>query len=147
MTNARLRSAITTVSAQNFANGRVAHNLQPVNIDMLQQGRLMQGTLPVTPTKASLQPLNRPVNRAALPAAAADDQHFVTRNAGPNVQPRPMTPAPQANPGSWQRFGSKPGHANPGAGSAPTQSQGGWKRFEPRPSGGSPAPRGGEYRL
>jgi len=245
MTNARLRSAITTVSAQNFANGLVAHNLQPVSVAMLQQGRLMQGMLPVIPSKASLPPLNQPVNHAALPATAAHDQPFVARSAGPasrtvlpagpmdpkanrqpasgnaparagsmapatrpgsagtprtaalgaqaarplagqpgtpagwpqsgrdnqiarstesmnrpgagvppkaapappSVPPRPMIPAPQGKQGSWQRFGSKPGHANPGAGSAPTQSQGGWKRFEPRPSGGSPAPRGGEYRL
>jgi hypothetical protein len=83
MTSAHLRSAITTVSAQNFASGRIAHNLQPVNIDMLQQGRLMQGTLPVTPTKASLQPLNRPVNRAVLPTPAANNLHFITRRAGP----------------------------------------------------------------
>jgi len=82
MTNAHLRSAITTVSAQNFANGAIAHNLQPVNVDMLQQGSLMQGTLPVTPTKASLQPVNRAVNPAALPATAANNQHFISRSVG-----------------------------------------------------------------
>jgi hypothetical protein len=104
MTNAHLRGAITTVSAQNFANGRIAHNLQAVNIDMLQQGSLMQGTLPVTPTKASLQPLNRPVNRAALPTTAANNQHFVTRRAGPTS--RTSLPAGQINPlGNGQRAG------------------------------------------
>jgi hypothetical protein len=96
MTNAHLRSAITTVSALNFANGRIAHNLQAVNVDMLQEGSLMQGTLPVTPTKASLQPLNRPVNRAALPATAAHSQHFVTRSARPPS--RTSLPAGQINP-------------------------------------------------
>jgi hypothetical protein len=82
MTNAHLRGAITTVSSQNFANGRIAHNLQPVNDNMLRQGSLMQGRLPVTPTRASLQPVNRPVNRAALPTAAANNQHFFTRSVG-----------------------------------------------------------------
>jgi hypothetical protein len=96
MTNAHLRSAITMVSAQNFANGRIAHNLQPVNIDMLQQGSLMQGTLPVTPTKASMQPLNRPVNRAALPTTVAHNQHFVSRSAVP--APRASLPLGQINP-------------------------------------------------
>ena len=104
MTNAHLRSAITTVSAQNFANGRIVHNLQAVNIDMLQQGSLMQGTLPVTPTKASLQLLNRPVNPASLPPAAANNQHFVTRSAGPAS--RTALPAGQINPsGNVQRAG------------------------------------------
>jgi hypothetical protein len=95
-TNAHLRSAITMVSAQNFANGRIAHNLQPVTIDMLQQGSLMQGTLPVTPTKASLLPLNQPVNREAMPAPLASNQHFITRSAGPG-SPRSL-PAGQINP-------------------------------------------------
>ena len=67
MTNTNLRAAITAVSAQNFASGRIAHNLQAVDANMLQQASLIQGTLPVTPTQASLQPVNRPVNPAALP--------------------------------------------------------------------------------
>ena len=104
MTNAHVRGAITTVSAQNFANGRIAHNLQPVNENMLQQASLMQGTLPVTPTKASLQPVNRPVNRAALPASAANNQHFITRSAGPAS--RASLPAGQMNPlANGQRVG------------------------------------------
>jgi hypothetical protein len=223
MTNAHLRGAITTVSAQDFASGRIAHNLQPVNIDMLQQGRLMQGTLPVTINQASLQPLNRPVNRAVLPTPAANNLHFMTRSAGPaarssrpsgqmnspanrqragayvptragspppatpsdiagtrqntavsalaarpvtgqagapagwrrfgggnpithspavinrpgadgapkaaptsqDAPPRPLTPAPQGNQGGWQRFGSQPAPANPGAGGAAAPGQGG----------------------
>ena len=104
MTNAHLRSAITAVSAQNFANGRIAHNPQPVNIDMLQQGSLIQGALPVIPSKASLQPLNRPVNRTALPTTAAHNQHFVTRSAG--LASRTSLPAGQMNPlGNGQRAG------------------------------------------
>jgi len=105
MTNAHLRGAITTVSSQNFANGRIAHNLQPVNENMLRQGSLMQGTLPVTPTKASRQPVNRPVNRAALPTAAANNQHFFTRSAGPAS--RASLPAGQMNPmANGQRAGA-----------------------------------------
>ena len=105
MTNARLRGAITTVSSQNFANGRIAHNLQPVNENMLRQGSLMQGRLPVTPTRASLQPVNRPVNRAALPTAAANNQHFFTRSAGPAS--RTSLPAGRMNPmANGQRAGA-----------------------------------------
>jgi hypothetical protein len=105
MTNPHLRGAITTVSSQNFANGRIAHNLQPVNENMLRQGSLMRGTLPVTPTRASLQPVNRPVNRAALPPAAVNNQRFFTRSTGPAS--RASLPAGQMNPmANGQRAGA-----------------------------------------
>ena len=83
MTHAYMRAAITAVSSQNFANGRIAKNLQPVEEQMLQRASLIQGMLPITPTLASQQPVNRSVNPAALPPTAAINQHFVTRNAGP----------------------------------------------------------------
>jgi hypothetical protein len=140
MTNARMRGAITTVSSQNFANGRIARNLQPVNQNMLRQGSLMQGRLPVTPTKASLQPVNRPVNRGALPAAGANNQRFSTRNGGPAS--RASLPAGQMNSqANGQRAGA---NAPARAGSmAPTTrpgmagtrqntamgAQAGWQRF------------------
>ena len=152
MTNAHLRAAITAVSAQNFANGRIAHNLQPVDENMLQQASLIQGTLPVTPTQASLQPVNRPVNPAALPAPAAINQHFVTRSAGPasraslpagqsipmvndqrasaNVPARAGSMAPSTRSsvvGSPQNTSIGAQTARPLAGQPGTQ--GGWKKF------------------
>jgi hypothetical protein len=87
MTVPYLQAAITTVPAQNFANGRTAHNLEPVNENMLRQGSLLQGALPVAPTQASPQPVGRPVNRAALPRTAV---------AAPPGQ------------GEWDRIDSRP---------------------------------------
>lgn len=82
LTNPQLRAAVTTVSSQNFANGRIGDDLYPVNVSLLEQGSLIQGPLPVTPTKLSVQPVDRPVNHAALPSVASN-QHFVTRSDGP----------------------------------------------------------------
>ena len=96
LTNAQLRSAITTVSAENFANGRIPHNPQPVDEDIFRQGIVMRGALPVAPTKTSLQPVDRPVSRAALPATAAIDQHFYTRSPVPAR--RAPLPAEHVNP-------------------------------------------------
>ena len=152
MTNAHLRAAITVVSAQNFANGRIAEGLQAVDDDMLQQASLIQGTLPVTPTQASLQPVNRPVNPAALPAPAVINQRFNTRSAGP-VSRAPL-PAGQTIPmvndqraradlhapassmeastppavvGSRQNTSIGIQTVRPSAG--PPATQGGWKKF------------------
>jgi hypothetical protein len=83
LTNPDLRGAVTTVSTQNFANGRIGHDLYPVNESILEQGSFIQGPLPVTPGNSSLQPVDRPVNRAALPAATLTNRHFVTRSPVP----------------------------------------------------------------
>jgi hypothetical protein len=88
MTDEHLRGAITAVTSENFVNGLIAHNLEPPDENMLRLGSLIQGTLPVTPTKASVQPVNRPANRTALPGAAV---------AVPRGQ------------GEWDRIDSQPG--------------------------------------
>jgi hypothetical protein len=95
LTNVHLRGAVTTASAQDFANGRFGHDLYPVNEMLLEQGTLIQGPLPVSPTKASLQLVNRPVNRAALPTTAARGQHFIAGSTG--AAPRTSLPAGQTN--------------------------------------------------
>jgi len=152
LTNAHLRGAVTTASVQDFANGRIGHDLYPVNEAILEQGSLIQGPLPVTPTKASLQSVNRPVNRAALPTAAANNRHFITMSAGPAS--RLSLPAGQRYPlANGQRAGANlPAQAgsmapttpsgmvgarqNPAFGpqaarplTAPPETHTGWRRF------------------
>jgi hypothetical protein len=155
MTHADLWGAITVVPSQDFANGRIKHSLQPVNESMLQQGSLMQGTLPVTPTKASLQLVNRPVNRAALPTNAADNQHFFTRTVGPGSraylpagQMNPMANKPPAGANPPTRAGSMapaPQNAQPRPLTpVPQGNAGGWRRFSlpAVPGAGQTAPLG-----
>jgi hypothetical protein len=83
VTNPHLRAAVTTLSAQNFANARVGHDLYPVNEAMLQQGSLIEGALSIAPATNSLRAVARPVNPAVLPLAATHDQIFFTRNVPP----------------------------------------------------------------
>ena len=141
-TNTNLRSAITTVSLQDFAIGRVAHNLQAVDDDILQQGILLRGALPVAPTKVSLLPVDRPVSPAALPSPAAIDQHFYARNPVPThraslpPEQHTGTPEPESAQSGWRHFSTHPAPANPGTG----RGQGEWKHFGPRPSGGGNPP-------
>jgi hypothetical protein len=91
LTNLDLRGAVTTLSVENFANGRTGHDLYPVNATLLEQGSLIQGPLPVTPTKSSLRPVERSVNRAALPPAADRNLQLFTRNVGPAPRPSDAT--------------------------------------------------------
>jgi len=78
MTDPHVRGALTTVSTQDFANGHIAHNGRPADENMLRQASVVRGTLPVVPTRASLQPSNKPVNRAGLPSSTAG--HFFSRS-------------------------------------------------------------------
>jgi len=88
--NGRIRGGITTVSAQNFANGQIPRNVRPLDTNTLRQASLVNGTLPVAPTRQSLQPINRPVNRASLPAASASTQRFFASRPTP-AAPRPFS--------------------------------------------------------
>jgi len=85
MSNGRVRGALTTVSTQDFVNGRMARNSQPVNESMLRGAGVVRGTLPVVPTRASLQPGTKAVNGAALPRATGGSEHFFSRNTGPTT--------------------------------------------------------------
>jgi len=85
MTDTHVRGALTTVSTQDFVNGRTARNLQPVNESMLRGAGVVRGTLPVVPTRASLQPGTKAVNGAALPRATGSGEHFFSRNTGPTT--------------------------------------------------------------
>src|ERR1019366_580386 len=95
LTDPHLRAAVTTLSVANFSNGRIGDDVYPVNQALLQQGSFIQGALPVSPAKDSLQAVNRPVNRAALPTGTERNHHFFTLGVNANYQP--SDPAAQAN--------------------------------------------------
>src|SRR5579859_7374690 len=125
-TNSNVRRGITTVSARDFGSGRVPRNTRPISASTLRGARLVQGSLPVAPTRQSLSPTGRTVNRPLSPARA---QTFFSRNqaaggfgrnqstGGAQTFPgrgsvnRGGQLATQPNAGSnvrsgWQRFGS-----------------------------------------
>ena len=88
--NTRVRQALTTVPAVQFGRGSIAASRQAVTPEMLKQGQLVAGRLPVVPTRESLSAVKRPVNPAALPAHSDANQHFFTKTTPP-AGPRPFT--------------------------------------------------------
>jgi len=90
LSNGRVRQGLTTVPAAQFGRGQIAASHQAVTPEMLKQGQLVAGGLPVVPTRASLSPVNRPANPAALPAHSNTNQHFFTKTTPP-AGPKPFT--------------------------------------------------------
>jgi len=89
LTNERVRGAITTVSAQDFASGRIPRNPRAIDANTLRQAGVVNGTLPVVPNRQSLQSVNRPVNRGSLPSAAGNGERFFSRRTAP-ARPAPF---------------------------------------------------------
>ncbi len=79
MTNGRIRGAITSVSTQNFVNGRIRNNYQPVSENMLHGASMMHGALPVAPNRGNFGA--RVGNRAGFSSPSANGQHFFSRSS------------------------------------------------------------------
>ncbi len=154
MTDARIRSAVRNVSAQDFASGRMGRSM-PVSESMMRSGSMMRGSLPVAHTQASMGA--RAGNFSSYRSGAANSEHFFSRSGSTsagrsyNMTGRAggSTETGQRAAGgssyNWQRYstsGRAPAAGN-GSGfqgrSAPaTQgSQNNWQRFA------SPSPYGG----
>ena len=89
LNNPRVRGAITQVSTEDFARGRVPRNPQAVDANALRGGQLIRGTVPAVPTRESLRPVDRPVNTAALPRGGNQRDNFFTRRQPP-AGPQPF---------------------------------------------------------
>jgi hypothetical protein len=83
LSNPNIRRAITTMPADEFGRGMANGYGHDVNAAMLRQGRMVQGTLPVVPTRSSLMPANRLASRSALPSQAVMNTHFYSRSPVP----------------------------------------------------------------
>ncbi|MGB6432296.1 MAG: DUF6600 domain-containing protein [Candidatus Acidiferrales bacterium] len=71
--NDRLRGALSTVPAGRFGAGRVG--ITPASRDMIRQGSMMTGRMPVAPTRGSLSASGRAANPSTI-SARANDEHF-----------------------------------------------------------------------
>jgi hypothetical protein len=80
LTNPNIRRAITTMPADQFGRGMVRGLGRSVDEATLRQGRMVQGTLPVVPTRASLMPGNRLANPSAIPSRAVSNTRFYSRS-------------------------------------------------------------------
>src|SRR5208282_408329 len=83
LTNPNVRRAITTMPANEFGRGLAARGFgRGVDAGTLRSGQMVRGSLPVTPTRASLMPGNRIASRSAIPSRSINSMHFYSRNSG-----------------------------------------------------------------
>jgi hypothetical protein len=158
----RMRGAITSVSAHDFASGRMGH-FQPVSEGMLRSASMVRGTLPVAPTRESLG--SRVEGRGSFASSRFNGQHFYSRNPAPmnrvssfNAEAGQMRSMVQRGPSAESRAGAYAGNSGFRSNSmtgARTPAPGGqgnanWQRFSTaNPSSRWPASvnmgtRGGE---
>ena len=83
LNNPNIRRGITTMPADRFGKGAVRGFGHSVDAATLRQGQMLQGTLPVVPTRASLLPGNRLARGSAIPARSANNMHFYSRTPVP----------------------------------------------------------------
>jgi len=83
LNNPNVRRGITTASAQDFMNGRVPRNPRAIDAGVLRQAQVVQGTLPVSPTRNALQPAGRAASTHTIPRQVASNPRFFTKSPAP----------------------------------------------------------------
>ena len=144
--NDRLRGAISTVPADRFGAGRVG--VTPATRDMVRQGSMITGRMPVAPTRASLSASGRAANPSTI-SSRADSQHFysvrqtaaVSRSFDQTAAAERQSIQQNARYGANnavndQRGGAQSSFSRPGgAGSSSAPGGEGWHRFGDSGSG------------
>jgi hypothetical protein len=141
--NARVPNAVSGVNARDFGRGAV-NGVRSINTSELGHTSVMQGALPVSPSRESLRMSDRPVSGAlAARAAQSGNERFVASRTAPASNRVPfgslnqrMQSASRAtgNGGGFSRAGGPQGAS--GRGSEPgvatnsprASTQGGWTR-------------------
>jgi len=114
LTNPNIRRAITTMPADQFGRGMVRGYGRGVDATTLRQGRMVQGTLPVVPTRASLMPGNRRASPSAIPSRAVSNTRFFSRNPVParpesfNQRAAQIQEMVRQNPLGTSNYGARP---------------------------------------
>jgi len=115
LTNPNIRRAITTMPADRFGKGAVRGFARGVDAATLREGRMVQGTLPVVPTRASLMPGNRLASPSAIPSRAINNTRFYSRNPVParpesfNQRAAQIQQMVRQNPLGTSNYGARPG--------------------------------------
>jgi hypothetical protein len=146
LTNPNIRRAITTMPADQFGKGMVRGFGRGVDAATLRQGQMVQGTLPVVPTRASLMPGNRLASPTAIPSRAINNMRFFSRNPVParpesfNQRAAQIQQMVRQNPSGGSNYVARPG-ANSTArfGSAGSTGSGGFQNAN-RPGSVNPRP-------
>jgi hypothetical protein len=83
LNNPNIRRAVTIMPADQFGKGMVRGFGRSVDAATLRQGQMVQGTLPVAPTRASLMPGNRLARASAIPSRAVSNTRFYSKSPVP----------------------------------------------------------------
>ena len=87
LTNERVRQGLTTMPAKQFGQARAPAHPQPIDAATFREGGLLTGSVPVTPTRESLRPTDRPVNPAAMPSHGTSQRFFTKSESAPVPRP------------------------------------------------------------
>jgi Family of unknown function (DUF6600)/FecR protein len=116
--NPRGLRGFTTVSTQDFRNGRVPRNSSRISSSQLRQAQMIRGGIPASPTRQSFSPTGRTVARSVTAgrnqtffssnrASRAGSQRFSARTSSNNSSRFANRVGSAASPRSgWQRFGA-----------------------------------------
>ena len=85
LTNANVRAGISRASAEDFVRGRIPRQQRPIDVSALREGHLVQGRIPVAPTRETLRPIDRPASLVATTGRPAGTQNFFSRRQPPTV--------------------------------------------------------------
>ena len=130
LSNPGMRRAITTMPGDQFGRGGSRNYGRGVDKATLRGGRMVQGTLPVVPTRASLMPGNRLARPSAIPSRGINSTHFFSRNPvntrteSFNQRAAQIQQMVRQNPAGNSNYGARAGAnaagraGNPGAGGA-----------------------------
>jgi hypothetical protein len=120
LANPNIRRAITTMPADQFGRGTVRGFGRGVDAATLRQGRMVQGTLPVVPTRASLMPGNRLASPSAIPSRAVNNTRFYSKSPTParpesfNQRAAQIQQMVRQNPLGTSNYGARSGEGSTG---------------------------------
>jgi hypothetical protein len=87
MNNPRIQKGVTTVSTEDFVRGQNHGRQSPVSASQWKEAQLVAGTIPVVPTKESLNPSTEPARLTTASMRAESVGRYFTRRDPPASLP------------------------------------------------------------
>ena len=133
--NARVANGISSVTAENFRQGRFGNNISRTTGSQIHEAGLVRGQLPVAPSAASLRYSNRAV--AGIPRSS-DNAHFFSRSTPAAVQRVPFAEQQRA----MQQFSRQPAAASVAHSAVGGAANGAWRSITSPATAGAGQARG-----
>ena len=85
VSDARVRSGVSSMQSSQFGRGRVPMQQSRIDASSFRQARVMTGASPVSPSRESFHATDRQVSPSAIPNRANSNQRFFSSNARQNT--------------------------------------------------------------